>query len=126
MSLAGYKNESFYDAVAERILVAANSDPKCKRATIGLHFSFHMQKRYNTLAYSMYELIKQQWRTMGCRVEEWIELVVTLANQTSNVDAEANSLVIDVFTERIWPYRKHLCPEQLVSCLASLAMVLPV
>lgn len=124
--MVGYKNESFYDGIAEKLLVAAGPDPKTKKALVSLLYSFHLQKRYNVVARGIFNLLREEWRSLNCRVEEWIELVVAVANLVSSSERDCKDLVLDIINERIWPYRKHLSTEQLVSCLASVAMIIQV
>jgi len=124
MSMVGYKNESFYDGVTEKLLVEASINPKCKQALVGLLHNFYLQKRYNAVSQAAYQLVREQWRMLECRVEEWLELVVALANLVSSTEADCKSFILELLSEKIWPHRKYLSVEQLASCLASVAMVL--
>lgn len=105
LSLSGYKNESFFDGICERMIEGLASDKTLLRHFISMYSCFWLQRRDTDLSRAILKIITEgDWKKFSCRVEEWIELIASLANIGEEIQSKSEILE-NIFVEKIWPYR---------------------
>jgi hypothetical protein len=78
--------------LSEKLVVESTEDTRSRRAIIGLLYSYFLQKRYNKIAEAVYNRVLENSKHFKCRVEEWIDFIVSAANLINHSTSDTTAL----------------------------------